>query len=120
MVATVKRPHFEMRGNVPKEILDFAKKHYGAESVVIVEDKADELISIRDSAWAKRREANRNPGRMLKTYRNMRGLTQAALAEQVGGLANHISAMENGKRAISKAMALKLAEFFDVSPDRFI
>jgi plasmid maintenance system antidote protein VapI len=42
------------------------------------------------------------------------------LAEKLGGVPHHISEMETGRRAISKAIALKLSEVLEVSPERFI
>ena len=86
----------------------------------MIPEKDDELVSIIDTKWYKNRKKDHNPGRNLKNYRTIYGLTQAVLAEKLGVLTHHVSEMENGKRAISKAMALKLSEIFEVSPDRFI
>jgi DNA-binding XRE family transcriptional regulator len=120
MIATIKRPGIEMRGNIPEAFLEVTRKFFGADDVEIVDETDDELVSITDTAWYTKRKADHNPGRNLKNYRGIHGFTQAILAGKLGVLTHHISEMESGKRAISKAMALKLSEVFDVSPERFI
>jgi DNA-binding XRE family transcriptional regulator len=120
MIATIKQPSFEMRGNIPEAFLEVTRNFFGADDVEVVDEKDDELVSITDTKWYKKRKAERDPGRNLKNYRGIHGYTQALLAEKLGILTHHISEMETGKRAISKAMALKLSEVFEVSPDRFI
>ena len=67
------------------------------------------MENVADTAWYKRHAAKRTHDRNLKDFRELHGYTQAQLSEKLGILRNDISAMENGKRAISKAMALKLA-----------
>ena len=60
------------------------------------------------------------PAAVLRGSRYKEGLTQAALATQLGIRQNHLSDMENGKRAISKGMARKLAELFDCDYRTFL
>jgi HTH-type transcriptional regulator/antitoxin HigA len=60
------------------------------------------------------------PGyRVLRTLMENRGIKQADLLPIFGsrGIASEVF---NGKRAISKAQAKKLGEFFDISPAAFI
>ena len=49
-----------------------------------------------------------------------RDLKQVELGEALGLSKGHISAIVNGKREISKAIAKKLGEFFNVSASAFI
>ena len=56
----------------------------------------------------------------IRELRLKKGWTQQQLAEKLNIYAQHISNMENNKRAISKEMAKKLAEIFNTSVDRFI
>jgi len=60
-----------------------------------------------------------NPQQTLQHLVEARGLTQKDLREIFGskGIASEVF---NGKRAISKAQARKLADFFHVSADLFI
>lgn len=55
------------------------------------------------------------PGTRLRGARGLRDMTQARLAELIGVNIPNISAMENGKRPISKPMAKKLAQALDFS-----
>ncbi|MBW2664355.1 MAG: transcriptional regulator [Dissulfuribacterales bacterium] len=49
------------------------------------------------------------PGSVLQGARGREKLTQAELAKKIGVKPHHISEMENGKRAIGKDMAKRLA-----------
>lgn len=51
-------------------------------------------------------------GVMLKGCRYKASITQKNLAAALGINQHHISEMENGKRAIGKSIAKRLAEFF--------
>ncbi len=53
-------------------------------------------------------------GLMLKGVRHKAGLTQKALADQIGVKPHHISEMEHGKRPIGKNMAHRLAKILGV------
>lgn len=53
-------------------------------------------------------------GLMLKGGRHKAGLTQKALADQIGIKPHHISEMEHGKRSIGKNMAHRLAKILDI------
>ena len=53
----------------------------------------------------------------LKVYREYRGLTQAALAEQVGASSIYISQLECRKRGGSTAMSAKLARVLNITLD---
>ncbi len=53
-------------------------------------------------------------GLMLKGGRHKAGLTQKALAGEIGVKPHHISEMEHGKRPIGKNMAHRLAKIFNV------
>jgi DNA-binding XRE family transcriptional regulator len=118
MIAFVKNPRIEMKGDIPEAFLEIACDYFGRDGIEVRQD--DDLVNISDTSWSRRRASMRNPGLNMKNFRELRGITQATLAGKLGILRMHISAMENGKRAISKAMALRLAELFETSSDRFI
>ena len=59
-------------------------------------------------------------GLAVRGGRYKAGLTQAELAKKLGILPHHVSEMEYGKRPISKKMAHKLAEVFDVNYKVFL
>jgi HTH-type transcriptional regulator / antitoxin HigA len=60
-----------------------------------------------------------SPGEMLAYLMEHRGLKQADLVP-IFKSRGYVSDVINGKRAISKALAKQLAEFFNVSPGMFI
>ena len=56
-----------------------------------------------------------HPGRVLKEELEVRGINGNRLALDLGVPANRISAILNGKRAISADTALRLAQYFGAS-----
>ncbi|MFZ5425886.1 MAG: helix-turn-helix domain-containing protein [Thermodesulfobacteriota bacterium] len=60
------------------------------------------------------------PGSRLRGARGLREMTQARLAELTGVSVPNISAMENGRRPIGKAMARKLGEALEFSYKVFL
>ena len=59
-------------------------------------------------------------GVAVKGARAKSGLTQKQLADELGILPHHISAMEHGKRPISKKMARKLGSILNISYKVFL
>ncbi len=53
------------------------------------------------------------PGSRLRGARGLMGMTQAQLAKKIGVSVPNISAMENDRRSIGKAMAKKIGEVLD-------
>ena len=51
-------------------------------------------------------------GILLRANRNKMGLSQQEFGDLIGVSQNHISEMENGRRAIGKAMAKRFAKVF--------
>ena len=123
MQAVVKTPHIEIMvkgDDIPERILSLLRDEYG-ENVQIVEEDDDELVDVTDTDWYKTIKKSTLPSENMKIYRELHGMTQAELGEKLGGLPRqHISNMENGKRAISLNVAKKLAKIFDVPVDRFV
>lgn len=57
-----------------------------------------------------------SPGEMLKTLRELQGLSQSELANLVGMNQSNISALESGTRKIGRERALTLAKALKVHP----
>ena len=125
MLAVVRKPHtkipvFEVRGEIPEELLNYIKKEMKY-TVDIDDDDGDEYVDITETDWYKERKANRSPGKAVRVYRDNFGFTQAKLGEKLGGLSRqNVSDMENNRRGISKDIAKKLSKIFKVPVDRFI
>ena len=121
MLAVVKRPHtkvpiFEIKGEIPEEVLAFLREEYTVEV-----DDGEEYVDLMKTDWHRKIKAKRTPGKAIRVYRENFGYSQARLGELLGGLSRqNVSGMENGRRGISKDMAKKLSELFQVSLTRFI
>jgi len=57
--------------------------------------------------------SNSTPGSRLRGARGLLGMTQAQLAKKIGINTPNLSAMENNRRPIGKAMAKKIGEVLD-------
>jgi DNA-binding XRE family transcriptional regulator len=110
---------FEIKGNIPSDVLDFLRNKFGRDVRVVKDD--DELLNIFETGWYKEIRKVITPGETLKIYRENIGLSQDALGKKLGKFTRQkISDMENGKRNISKEVAKKLSLIFDVPIDKFI
>ncbi len=118
MLAVVKKPHIEMRGELTEAFLECIRAHFGKNAVNVVDDD-EELLTLETSEWFA--DTPVSPADSMRIYREIHEMTQQALGDRLGGVARQeISKMETGKRAISKNTAKALAGIFDVSVDRFI
>jgi DNA-binding XRE family transcriptional regulator len=61
-----------------------------------------------------------SPAMALRGFRGKMDWTQQELAEKLGTTQNCVSAMESGKRGISKAMAVRLGEIFHIPYKAFL
>jgi DNA-binding XRE family transcriptional regulator len=119
MQVVVKTPHIRLDGEVTDELVDYLRQRFG--EVEVIEDDDDELVEITESDWYRSIKATMSPGRNVRVYRELHGMTQAALGAKLGSFSRqNVSNMENGHRPISKAVAKRLAELFDVSVEKFI
>ena len=119
MQVVVKKPHIRLEGEIGGSLVKFLRDQYG--EIEVIEDEDDELVEVTKSDWYQSIRETITPGDNVRTYRQMHGMTQDQLAEQLGNLTRqNISNMENGHRAISKNIAKKLATLFDVSVEKFV
>ena len=59
-------------------------------------------------------------GELVKSFRVCDELTQTELAKRLGISKQHLSAIENGKKAVSTARAAKFAEALGYPADQFV
>jgi DNA-binding XRE family transcriptional regulator len=122
MLAVVKKPHtkiaaFKLIGHVDSETIRYLNGRFGKENV----DVDDEVIDVMESEWFKSISKKITPGSVVRTYRENLEMTQQQLAEKSGvGNSSYISDIEHGRRPISKNLAKKFAEIFNVSLEMFI
>jgi addiction module HigA family antidote len=79
-----------------------------------VNDEGEELYSIEEVF------PEAHPGMVLNGFRLKMEMTQNELAEKLGISQNRVSDMETGKRPISKRMAERLSELFNVPRKAFL
>ena len=122
MQAVVKTPHIEIliNGDIPDKLISVLNEEYGGQ-VRLSEDSGGELVDIFKTEWYRRVESGMTPGDNLRIYRENHGLAQTRLGEMLGGVPRqHVSNMERDVRSISLKTARKLAQIFQVSPEKFI
>ncbi len=126
MLAAVKtrRTDFEVKGgHVPGWLLEELKRRYGR-SVKFIddEDADDKSVLVTETDGYREIRKKTTPGDAMRLYRENRRLKQEDLAARLGPAfkKQHVCDMERGRRAISKAVAKKLARIFQTSPARFI
>ena len=100
------------RGSVPADRADAVRKHL--ETMMLLLGESVVTIGVPEA------EPDLPPGPMLKKLRKEMGLSQKALAEQLGTNQVRVSDMEQGVRSIPPEFATKLAEVFGVSARFFI
>ena len=119
MQVVVKTPRIRIEGEISGTIVQYLRDQYG--EIEIIEDPDDELVEVKNSDWYRSIRGAIGPGENLRVYRELHGLTQDQLAAKLGNLTKqNISNMENGHRSISKSVAKRLADLFDVSVEKFV
>jgi DNA-binding XRE family transcriptional regulator len=124
MLAVVKKPRtnktlFKVKGDIPSEVIEYLEREFGQDVEVVKDD--EELLNIFDTDWYKDISEATTPGDTLRIYRENFRLTQAELGQKLGKFTRQkISDMEHNTRTISKDVARKLSQLFDVPIDRFI
>lgn len=119
MQVVVKTPRIRVEGEISGSLLRYLRSQYG--EVEVIENSDDDLIEVRHSDWYRSIRGTITPGENLRIYREMHGLTQDQLAERIGNISRrNISDMERGHKVIIESVAEKLADFFDVSVEKFL
>ena len=119
MLVVVRRPRteFSLNGDIPRKLIQSLVSEYGPDNVKIEED---DMMNAEDMEWYREEAAKDTPGRALRFYRRLKGMTQPELAAVLGTTKQFISDMENERKPISRKTAKKLAALFHVSVARFI
>jgi plasmid maintenance system antidote protein VapI len=87
----------------------------------LIEDKTEKLVEVCNSDWYRSIRPTISPGENLRAYRELHNWTQEELGERLGHLTRqNIANIETGRRPISKSVAKRLAEVFDVSVEKFL
>jgi HTH-type transcriptional regulator / antitoxin HigA len=81
--------------------------------VLLIKDYEEKVFDLEN--WSKT-----SPHKFLQFLMEAKGIKQADLVGVLSDSSGLVSSIVNGKRAISKAQAKKLGEFFNVEPSVFI
>ena len=71
--------------------------------------ESDDMMNVEDVDWYKEEAAKNTPGRALRFYRKLKGLTQPELAQMLETTKQLIPDLENGRKPISRMMTKKLS-----------
>lgn len=103
--------------STPKPVLEEVQNRYKKYLVT----KEDPLEDYFETEFHKKTSASMTPADWISIGRETLGWSQARLAAEVRGVsAKRISDWENGRRAVSKDLAKRLAAIFKVPADKFI
>ena len=123
MLVVVSQPHindFRIEGTLSSTFLDNLRKEFGDSMRIVKQDEDEEWVDPFQQDFFKDFKSRETPGSNLRFYRKLAGMTQKELAEKLSMAKQHISDMENNRRAISRKTAKELGKLFRVSPARFI
>jgi DNA-binding XRE family transcriptional regulator len=111
---------FEIKGDIPKNVIEYLQQQYGI-FFEVIEENENELIDIFETDWLKNATNSSTPGESVRIYRQNMGLTQEELGKKLGNYSKqYISDMEYSRRSISKDVAKKLGRIFNVPIERFL
>ncbi len=122
MLAVVKMHHIEInvKGEIPNGFLTYLKKNYGT-NLKISENSNEDKMNIKETNWYKKTKPKMSPSKYMKHLRESRNMTGEQLGILLGNISRqNISAMESGKRSISKDKAIKLSKIFKMPVERFL
>lgn len=112
--------YIDIRGIIPGALLDALRLEYGYRLRVRAEG-FEEMVDVHCAELYEKQSMEMNPGAYLRIYRQNRDITQGELGRMLGGISRqNISNIENGRRPISKNLAIELSRLFGVSVDKFI
>ena len=82
--------------------------------LVSLKDYSHKTLPWREIAEERIKNAGGEAAHMVKTSREIAGLTQTKLAKRLGMPQANISQIETGRRSVGKALAKKLSKIFKV------
>ena len=118
MLVHAKTPLIEVQviGRGSRHVVALIRRAYPAATVT--DDNGS--IDITQTDWYRKISSKMTPGKALRSYRDNAGLTLAQLSVKAGIAAPHLSAMENDKRGIGRATAMKLGKALKCEYQRFL
>jgi DNA-binding XRE family transcriptional regulator len=110
----------QIRGDIPETVLNVLRQEYGRR-LILRSEIGEPMTDVLNAPLYKQQPREMTPGDYLRFFRQDQNLTQTGLAGKLGTVSRHrISDLENGRRPISRMLALKLSRVFEVSSDKFV
>lgn len=129
MLAVVSQPrindNFRIEGEISPASLEWLIERFG-DSLRIEDSDAEAgerdegSVDYRETEWYKEMSKDMTPAFNMGFYRKLHKLSQKQLASKLGVSVQYVSDMECERRGISKEMARRLADIFEVPVGRFI
>lgn len=116
MSAPMKMRPTEIQIKAGEKVFRFTDVPQSKLKPILVSLKAysDETLPWREIAADRIKSAGGETAHMVKTSREMAGLTQIELAKKLSMPQSNLSQIETGRRSVGKALAKKLAKVFKV------
>lgn len=118
MSAHMKKPHTENIAMVTWHGVHYALPITVIEKYRVKEENTTNLTI--DEVFGDLINKHGEPGLLLKGLRHREGLSQIELARILNISQTNLSAMENGRRAIGKELAKRIAEKFEIDYRNFL
>lgn len=121
MLAVVKTPHIEIRADIiPQPVIAFFKALYGEVEVIVETSKIDKkTVRWESTGLYKTLQSETSPEENLAAMRQTFSWTLSDLSQKTGISTQNLSAMEKGRRSISKETAERLAKAFGTGPELY-
>ena len=83
MLVAVRKPpiDFSITGIIPEKLISGLRKEYGDENVRV---DRDDMVNAMEMDWFKELESEDTPGKNMRFYRKLVGMTQTELAKKLG------------------------------------
>lgn len=116
MSAPMKKPLTEIQVRMGRNFWKYSRVPSSRLKPVLtlLENYKDQPVSWREAAKHRMSMAGGEGAYMLKSGRQMAGITQVQLAKKLGMPQGNISQIESGHRPIGKKLAKKLSEIFNL------
>jgi len=122
MLAVVKTPSIDVRieGDLPPRLLHCLKSEFGGKLRLAQQNADERSVDFFETDVYREVKRDMTPGMYLRIYRENRDMTQDELGGKVGVSKAFICDIEHDRRGVSKEMAKRFSEIFNISVARFI
>ncbi len=116
MSAPMKTHHTEIQIRAGEKVFQFTDVPTSKIKPILasLKDYSDEALPWRNFAAARIKAAGGESAHMVRSSREIAGMTQTELAKRLGMPQANVSQVETGRRSVGKTLAKRLAKIFNV------